>query len=201
MKSLTTEYTDMLKRVAMLVEWTETLDRPTCIWLPGLFNPTAYLTAVMQVTGRVTGRALDKTTTETHVTVFRDVKAERLVAQQPQDGAYASGLYIEGARWPDEPEEVYDVGHTPCGGNLENSRLKELLPLMPVMYIKAVQVNPQWEASAVGYMRYQPDLYEAPVYVTQFRGHTYVFLATLKITDARSKWVLTGTALIMQEPE
>merc|ERR1712196_515914 len=187
LKTLASEFADMLKRVAMLVEWVETLQRPACLWLPGLFNPTAYLTAVMQVTGRTTGEALDKTTTETHVTVFRDVKDERLVAKQPENGVYASGLFIEGARWPEEPEETYDVGHTPCGGNLEESRLKELLPLMPVIYIKAVQVEATWEASAVGYMRYQSDVYECPVYVTQFRGPTYVFLATLKVMDARSK--------------
>merc|ERR1711967_117515 len=83
-------------------------------------------------------------TTETHVTIMRNPKDERVTARQPENGVYVHGLYIEGARWPEEPEETYDVGHTPCGGNLVDSRLKELLPLMPILYVKAVPVFPLW---------------------------------------------------------
>lgn len=42
----------MLARIAQLSKWTEDLVTPVCLWLPGLFNPTAYLTAVMQVRPR-----------------------------------------------------------------------------------------------------------------------------------------------------
>lgn len=41
-------------------------------------------------------------------------------------------------------------------------------------------------------------VYCVQVYITSFRGPTYVFLATLKSADATSKWVLTGTAVLMQ---
>jgi dynein heavy chain len=136
MKNLVFMYADMLKRITQLDEWSETLERPLCLWLPGLFNPTAYLTAVSQVTGRQTKGALDKMTTETHVTLKRDPKE---VAEQPQGGGVlVHGLYIEGARWPvgDEVEkdETYFVGNTPVGGSLVDGRLKELLPLMPIFY-------------------------------------------------------------------
>lgn len=90
------------------------------------------------------------------------------------------------------------VSGTSCAGHLVDSRLKELLPAMPVIYVKAVPVEPSWEPSAVGYLRRQSDIYECPVYVTSFRGPTYVFLSTLKTKDPCSKWVLTGTAIIMQ---
>jgi dynein heavy chain len=50
MKNLVFMYGDMLKRITQLNEWSDMLDRPLCLWLPGLFNPTAYLTAVSQVT-------------------------------------------------------------------------------------------------------------------------------------------------------
>ena len=36
------------------------------------------------------------------------------------------------------------------------------------------------------------------MYVTTMRGPTYLFLATLKTVDPKSKWVLTGTAVMMQ---
>jgi len=46
--------------------WSSELITPFSVWLPGLFNPTSYLTAVMQVTARRTGLPLDQMTTETH---------------------------------------------------------------------------------------------------------------------------------------
>lgn len=48
-KNLLSEFMDMLRRIAQLGSWSEDLVTPQCVWLPGLFNPTAYLTAVMQV--------------------------------------------------------------------------------------------------------------------------------------------------------
>jgi dynein heavy chain len=36
------------------------------------------------------------------------------------------------------------------------------------------------------------------VYLTSMRGPAYVFLATLRTADPASKWVLTGTAILMQ---
>lgn len=44
----------------------------------------------------------------------------------PREGANIAGLFMEGARW--------DTG---TGGIVE-SRIKELFPVMPVIYIKAI---------------------------------------------------------------
>lgn len=173
---------------------------PVCLWLPGLFNPTAYLTAVMQVTARASGLPLDKMTTETHITTMRD---PTLPSSYPVDGAFVHGLFIEGARWPvgEEIAETETIGTTEVGGTLVDSKLKDLLPELPVIYVKAVQVQPDWEPSAVGYLRHKPDVYECPVYLTSMRGPTYIFLATMKTADHVSKWVLTGTAMLMQTDE
>ena len=83
-------------------------------------------------------------------------------------------------------------------GYLVDGRLKELTPSLPVVYVRAVAVQPQWEPSAVGYLRHDPTVYECPVYTTQFRGPTYVFLATLKTIEPTSTWVLRGTAIVLQ---
>ena len=106
-------------------------------------------------------------------------------------------------RWPfgDEVEEPYEFGGAKVGGFLLESRLKELMPPVPVVYVKAVLVQPSWEPSAVGYLRHVDDVYEAPVFITTARGATYVFLATLKTVVPKNKWTLTGTALMMQQDD
>jgi len=199
-KNLMSQFLDMLKRIDQLNSWTDDLVTPVCLWLPGLFNPTAYLTAVMQVTARASGLPLDKMTTETHITTMRD---PTIPSSYPDDGAFVHGLFIEGARWPvgEEIAETETIGTTEVGGTLVDSKLKDLLPELPVIYVKAVQVQPDWEPSAVGYLRHKPDIYECPVYLTSMRGPTYIFLATMKSADPVSKWVLTGTAMLMQTDE
>lgn len=49
------------QRVAQLAEWTAEFQVPKSLWLPGLFNPQAFLTAVMQTTARKYDWPLDKT--------------------------------------------------------------------------------------------------------------------------------------------
>jgi dynein heavy chain len=199
-KNLISEYLDMLNRIEQLVSWSSDLTTPKCIWLPGLFNPSSYLTAVQQVTARKTGVALDKMTTETHITAWRNSSE---VTDYAVEGCYVSGFFIEGARWPtgDEAGEPFEVSGTPCVGSLAESKLKELLPVMPVIYVKAVQIQPEWEPSAVGYLRGNPNVFECPVYTTTFRGPTYVFLATLKSEIPAFNWVLGAVALIMQSDD
>ena len=48
-KNLTTWFMDLLQRKAQLNDWSRSLVLPYSIWLPGLMNPTALLTAIKQV--------------------------------------------------------------------------------------------------------------------------------------------------------
>ena len=122
----------------------------------------------------------------------------------PEDGAFVHGLLMEGARWTDEEEsgdDVYTLAGTPCAGHLTESRLKVLLTPMPLMYVKAIVVQPEWSPESVGYLRGDPGLYECPVYLTSARGGTFVFLSTLKTVDPVHKWVLAGVALLMSSDD
>jgi dynein heavy chain len=211
-KSLMSWFNECLQRQHLLSFWSSELSLPLSLWLPGLFNPQAFLTAVKQVTARREEMALDKMTVATYVTTMMSPDAvlkpdpDQPAPGYPDDGAYIHGLFIEGARWAgladlkeDDDKEPFVMGVTPTQGYLTDCRLKELLPAMPVMYLKAVEVMPEWDPQSVGYLRRDPEVYDCPVYSTSYRGPTYVFLATLKTKDENSKWILSGTALIMQE--
>ena len=197
MKSLDTWYIDMIVRCDALRVWQETLKTPFSLWMPGLFNPTAFLTAIKQVTARSKKLALDKMGVETHITTMTEASE---ATGAPADGALVHGLFIEGARWGEIEDDRYagEESGTPYAGILSESKPKELLPPMPLIYIKAVIVQDNWIPSPVGYLRPEKTLYNCPVYLTTFRGPTYVFSATLKTIHPPSKWTLAGVALSMQ---
>jgi dynein heavy chain len=126
------------------------------------------------------------------------------LAQYPEDGIFVHGLLLEGARWTDEEESadsIYMEAGTQCAGHLTESKLKQLLTVLPVVYVKAVQVQASWSPESVGYIRSNPSLYECPVYLTSARGPTFVFLSTLKTVDPTYRWILAGVALLMQSDE
>ena len=47
----------------------------------------------------------------------------------PREGAYVHGLFMEGARWDTQ------------AGCINESKLKELTPAMPVLFVKAVPIG------------------------------------------------------------
>ena len=188
LKDLPTWYDDLLLRVKLLHAWTEDFTLPQTMWLPGLFNPMAFVTAVTQVTARKTKNPLDAMTIEvspasmflfaliiflqsyiiggrpnvsfrllqTHVTTWISPDD---ACYYPEDGAFIHGLYIEGARWEHDIEldEVVESAQEISGVNtqgfLAESKLKDLRPRMPVMFLRAVVVDPDWVPESVGYMR------------------------------------------------
>ncbi len=159
---------------------------------------------ILQITARKRKLPLDSMSLDTYVTRLMRATDAMMLATYPEDGIFVHGLMMEGARWTDEEESadnIYAVGTTSCAGNLTESKLKVLLTVMPVIYVKAVQVQPQWSPESVGYLRGDPSLYECPVYLTAARGPTYVFLATLKTVAPVHKWILAGVALLMQSDE
>merc|ERR1711967_200084 len=68
MASLAIWIANFLDRHKQLQEWTADLTTPKVTWLSGLFNPQAFLTAVMQVTARKNEWPLDKLVVTVEVT-------------------------------------------------------------------------------------------------------------------------------------
>ncbi|XP_043549538.1 dynein axonemal heavy chain 11 isoform X1 [Chiloscyllium plagiosum] len=169
--SLAQWYSDLLLRCHELDIWTQDLTLPSVIWISGFFNPQSFLTAVMQSLARKNEWPLDKM----HLIVDVTKKLKEDFAQPAREGAYISGLYMEGARW--------DIQN----GHIAEAWVKELTPLMPVIFVKAIPNDKQE-------MR---NIYECPVYKTKLRGPTYVCTFNLKTKERAAKWILAGVALLL----
>jgi len=164
----------MLLRIKELEGWTSDFNLPASVWLPGFFNPQFFLTAIMQSTARKNELPLDKMCLTCEVT--KKMTREEMSAPPKDGGAYMHGLFMEGARWDT------------VNGTIAESRLKELYPSMPIMFIKAITQDKQ-ETRA---------LYECPVYKTRLRGPTYIWTFNLKSRERPAKWVLAGVCLLLQ---
>ena len=162
---------NLLERQKQLQDWTADLATPKCTWISGLFNPQAFLTAVLQVTARKNEWPLDKIGFTVDVTK----RGPEEIEAATREGAYIHGLYVEGARWDT------------ATGSLEEAYMKELYPKLPVMQVKAA---PSDKIDTKG-------LYVCPCYKTQDRGPTFVFAPALKSKEPSTKWVMAGVALIM----
>lgn len=171
MNGLTAWYADLLQRIRELESWVSDFNMPACIWLAGFFNPQSFLTAIMQSMARKNEWPLDKMCLQCDVSK----KNKEDFSSPPREGAYVHGLFMEGARW--------DVQT----GLIQEARLKDLNPSMPVIFIRAIPVDKQETKN----------IYECPVYKTRQRGPTFVWTFNLKTKEKSSKWIIAGVALLL----
>jgi len=173
-KSMSVWFLDLLLRVDQLKGWSDTLITPVSVWITGLFNPMAYVTAILQTTARAEQLPLDQ------MDIFTDVTEElnpALKTVNSEDGMYIHGLFMEGARWDTKK------------GAITDSLPKELHPEMPVIRVRGV-VHGTYEMDG---------LFVCPIYITSMRGPTFVFKATLKSVDPLNKWIMAGVCLLMND--
>lgn len=169
---LTAWFADLLDRIDELIAWTTDFKKPMVTWLSGLFNPQSFLTAIMQTMSRKNTMPLDKMMLQCEVTK----KQKEDISQNPREGAYIHGLFMECARW--------DTG----SGTIQDAKLKDLNPQMPVMFIKAILIE----------KRETSNIYECPVYRTRIRGPTYIWSFGLKTKPKQeARWVLAGVSLLL----
>lgn len=166
-----------LRRHKQYDDWAKT-GEPSVFWLSGLHVPESLLSALVQVSCRRRGWALDKSCLYTKVTRFTN-RAE--VKTKCLDGTYVEGIYLEGARWDMEQ------------GCLARQLPKQLIQLMPYIEIIPAEANR---------LKLRDELY-TPVYVTQLRrnamGKGLVFEANLHTKEHQSIWVLQGVALMLND--
>ena len=172
LNGLTAWYIDLLLRIKDLESWVTDFNMPSCIWLGGFFNPQSFLTAIMQSMARKNEWPLDKMCLQCDVS--KKMNREDFSAP-PREGAYIHGLFMEGARW--------DIQ----SGLLQEARLKELTPSVPVIFIRAIPVDKQETKN----------VYACPVYKTRERGPTFVWTFNLKTKEKPAKWIIGGVALLL----
>ncbi|KAF4642858.1 dynein heavy chain family protein [Toxoplasma gondii] len=163
---------NLKERIEHLQEWTkEPLTLPKVVDLSKLFSPQSFLTAVKEVASQQHQLELNKLVIVTAVTK-KDVSSVDAAAR---DGAFVTGLHLDGARW--------DMASS-C---LEESRPKELFCALPVVHCKA----------ELGSKKEDSGTYICPVYRTQQRGATFIFDAQLRTKYPSAKWIMGGVAMIL----
>ena len=164
----------MWERNAQLSAWTEDPQNiPNVTVLSYLFNPQSFLNAIKQKSAQRQKLELDKLEIQTDVTR----KTKELTDSAARDGAYISGLMIDGARWNINASVI------------EESLSREMICPMPVVNCRAVMFDK---------LEKGPGVYRAPVYKTTQRGPTWVFTAGLRSRAPAAKWVLAGCAVILE---
>jgi dynein heavy chain len=162
---------NLLERCKQLDTWTGELGLPKVTWISGLFSPQSFLTAVKQTTARAKEWPLDKTENQTDITRYWEPSQ---VPGINKEGAYVTGLIMEGARWDEKLSSI------------EESRPKDQFSKMPIILVKAVQAD-----------KVETNVYSCPVYKTEDRGPTFVFEAKIKTKHKEGKWIMAGVALLM----
>merc|ERR1719181_2671020 len=94
LRSLSAWMTDLQMRIDQLEGWVQNpIEIPMVTWISGLINPQSFLTAIMQQTAQLNSWELDKLYIQTEVTK----KQADEVEARTRDGAFVSGLALEGA--------------------------------------------------------------------------------------------------------
>lgn len=90
-------------------------------WLGGFTFPTGFLTALLQCTARRNNIAIDDLSWE-----FIPIAGDEASLLGPKEGAYISGMYLEGARWDMNTMTLADANPM------------ELEAKMPIVHFKPV---------------------------------------------------------------
>ena len=181
LKPLTAWYKDLNDRIAFFNKWYEG-GHPISFWLPGLFFPQAFLTAVMQNFARAHKYPIDRI--DFDIEVRDDVHLDGSdLREHPEAGSYMYGLFLEGCRWD---HKIHALGAS--------------LPKVLFTQVPVVHFIPTLDFKG------KPGVYPCPVYKVLSRkgtlsttGHSTNFvrdmiLPTMDIPDV---WIRAGVAAFL----
>lgn len=170
---------DLIARILQFSEWAATTHPPVLFNLGYFTFPTGFLTAVLQVSSRKNGVAIDTLAWEFAIIN----QSEKHIKESPPDGVYVKGMFLEGA--------AFDT---------RNACLIEPKPMqltfdMPVICFKPTEAKKKQSKL----------VYNCPVYYYPSRSSSFIVTVDLK-TAANTKdatlrppelWIKRGTALVL----
>lgn len=178
LKPLSAWVMDLEARLNFISNWARS-GVPNVFWISGFFFPQAFLTGTLQNFARKYKISIDTVSFDFEV-VNTPVNE---ITSPPPDGAYISGLFLEGARWD------------PTTNALADSHPKKLYEEMPIIWLKPTSNRQKPKGG----------FYECPMYKTLSRagtlsttGHSTNFVLSIEIpSDKEQKhWVKRGVALV-----
>ncbi|KAG7264995.1 hypothetical protein CRUP_017155 [Coryphaenoides rupestris] len=197
LKPLGSYVADLLARLHFLQDW---IDRgpPPVFWLSGFYFTQSFLTGVSQNFARKYTIPIDYIGFEFEAMIcvrgrmdqrasrcFQVTRHENHMDQKPADGAYVSGLFMEGARW--------DRDRMVIGESLP----KVLFDPLPIIWLRPGEMSK---------FRHE-NVYVCPVYKTSARrgtlsttGHSTNYVLPIELPSDRPQkhWVNRGVACLCQ---
>lgn len=172
------------------------------IWLSGLRQPQAFLTALIQLACRKNNWPLDQTYIHTEISQYMTKDQIFKLSDKVDEGectVYVSGIYIEGAQWDAHSKMLVE------------SHGQQTISSLPLLEVKPVCRSHRNGFNLKDLKKFSNDEYlkddlselKIPVYTTTQRnnsnGKGYVFEASLKCSQHPNFWILKGTALILNK--
>lgn len=172
-KSLGQWIQDLSERIAQLKRWVDG-SRPKVFWLGGFSFPSGFLMALLQTTARRDSVSVDSLAWE-----FTVLSPGESVRQRPRDGAYISGLVLEGASWDSDQR---------C---LREPRPMELETSMPIIHFRPTKAK----------KKNNRDTYLCPLYIYPSRSReSFVMHVDLKCGKSTPEhWIKRGAALLLSK--
>lgn len=177
LKPLANWFEDLRARYDFLDNWAQK-GIPLTFWIGAFTYPTGFTTSLLQRFSRkATGAPIDKLEFD-----FNPIAKEpNEIGEPPKDGAYITGLFLEGAKWNMEKMWMMEPD------------VMELACPMPILHFKPIQ------------KRAKPpqNIFECPCYYYPVRGGTIDRDSFMMKIDIRSGeyspdfWVKRGAAILM----
>eukprot|EP00455_Lapot_gusevi_P052778 TRINITY_DN8093_c0_g1_i4.p1 TRINITY_DN8093_c0_g1~~TRINITY_DN8093_c0_g1_i4.p1 ORF type:complete len:554 (-),score=120.13 TRINITY_DN8093_c0_g1_i4:317-1978(-) len=103
LKPLGAWYREFLNKINFIRTWVQK-GEPVSFWITGFFNPSAFMTGVLQAFARAEAVSVDKLGFSFQVT---DEEADE-VTKQPHRGCYVHGIFTDAWRWDKEKRVMMD---------------------------------------------------------------------------------------------